>query len=346
MTPRNITLPFIKLKGSPQEIGYQHGRLLGDRVRACFDFYTQKLFKQPKFDFKSHGEAYLEVIHHYSPNYGIEIEALAKGAGLEPWKIGVLNARTEIFLEANAELINECTSLYFRENGLLGQNWDWMMACESMIALLEIERQDGHRILMMTEPGIIGKIGFNSAGLGVCLNILLGQEGTVAVPIHILLRTVLDACSLEEARSLLSEALHVTFSNLLIADANGDCLDLEFNGRGMRQVSYDSRVPIHTNHYLSEDVNDPDNVHIIDSQTRLTRANMMCRELKDHTIVEMKRILLDRENGERAICKPSQPIWDLYHGTICTLIMDLPKRTMHITKGNPYRAGFEEHRLA
>jgi hypothetical protein len=39
-----------------------------------------------------------------------------------------------------------------------------------LIVVLEIRRPGFPTILMMTEPGIIGKIGFNSAGLGVALN--------------------------------------------------------------------------------------------------------------------------------------------------------------------------------
>jgi isopenicillin-N N-acyltransferase-like protein len=36
----------------------------------------------------------------------------------------------------------------------------------------KIIRPDGHQLIQLTEPGILGKIGMNSAGVGVCLNIL------------------------------------------------------------------------------------------------------------------------------------------------------------------------------
>ena len=52
---------------------------------------------------------------------------------------------------------------------------------------------------MITEPGIIGKIGLNSSGLGVCLNILRINKRLDGVPVHIVLRAVLDATNINDA---------------------------------------------------------------------------------------------------------------------------------------------------
>ena len=58
----------------------------------------------------------------------------------------------------------------------------------------------------LTEAGILGKIGLNDAGLGVCLNLLSttadgGRDGT---PIHVLLRQMLQSCrSVDDAIELL-----------------------------------------------------------------------------------------------------------------------------------------------
>jgi isopenicillin-N N-acyltransferase-like protein len=67
---------------------------------------------------------------------------------------------------------NECTSLFCPTNGILAQNWDWDKTLESLMFVQKITRPDRHQLIQLTEPGILGKIGMNSAGLGVCLNIL------------------------------------------------------------------------------------------------------------------------------------------------------------------------------
>ena len=89
-----------------------------------------------------------------------------------------LNARTEIMLSnAKPNLMssdgpNECTSLFCPTKGILAQNWDWDKTLESLMFVQKITRSDRHHLIQLTEPGILGKIGMNSAGLGVCLNIL------------------------------------------------------------------------------------------------------------------------------------------------------------------------------
>lgn len=57
------------------------------------------------------------------------------------------------------------------------------------VILLEIDQTPRPNILMATEAGIVGKIGLNSEGLGVCLNLLGPEHNTMrGVPIHIILR--------------------------------------------------------------------------------------------------------------------------------------------------------------
>lgn len=55
---------------------------------------------------------------------------------------------------------------------LLGQTWDWGRPLENLAVLMQLKISENHTIQMLTEPGIIGKIGLNSHGIGTCLNIL------------------------------------------------------------------------------------------------------------------------------------------------------------------------------
>ena len=71
---------------------------------------------------------------------------------------------------------NECTALCFQPTALLGQNWDWSSQLENLAVLLQIRVSENMTIQMLTEPGIIGKIGMNSQGIAACLNILLQNK--------------------------------------------------------------------------------------------------------------------------------------------------------------------------
>jgi isopenicillin-N N-acyltransferase like protein len=222
--------PVITLEGSRPEIGFLHGRFLEGRIRRTFEYY-ERLFsaRYTKNELKSVACGFRAAIKGFRPEYADEIEAIAEGAGMEPWQIYMLNARTEIHRGKRAP--TECTTLYFHDTCLLGENWDWDRALEELAVILRIRYNDGHSILMVTEPGIIGKIGFNSSGVGVALNILKCEEPVGGIPIHVLLRSVLDSRSFGEALEILRHAPRSTMSNLMIADAKGACCNVELAGQ-------------------------------------------------------------------------------------------------------------------
>ena len=97
---------------------------------------------------------------------------IADGAGAGYEDVLALNVRTEIaFGLATSVPTDGCTSLAWHTDrgSWLGQNWDWMNAQKENMLLLVIEKPD-LTIKMVTEGGIVGKIGLNSAGVGVLLN--------------------------------------------------------------------------------------------------------------------------------------------------------------------------------
>ena len=345
MSDMSLKMPLIHVRGSAAEIGYQHGRQLRRRVQACYSFYTEKLIVNRQIDLEAYGNRFLNTIHAHFPRYATEMEHLARGAHMHAWQVAVLNARTELFVKTMSTLVGECTTCFFRKEGLLGENWDWMLECEDLIALMQIEREDGHKILMIVEPGIIGKIGLNSAGLGVGLNILHGTEFDVGVPVHVLLRAALDADSLEDARAAIDGVPTCTFSNVLITDDRGNYLDYEFMGSRHRLVNYGQATPVHTNHYLSEERDEQDNPMYRSSLQRMRRVCTLNDMMPGESLQKMKAILLERENGEEAICADFHPQFHYRVGTVSSMIMDLPKRRMWVTKGSPIRYDYQEHRL-
>lgn len=344
------SLFHIKFTGSPREIGLQHGQQLRNRIQLTWEFYSQILFGNKLAFLEDYGNRYLEVIRAFSNRYGIEIEAIAEGSNLSPWQIAVLNARTEIFHCVNqARTVNECTALFFPSSRTLGQNWDWMEQLEPLMVLMEMEQEDGHKILQLTEPGIIGKIGFNSKGIGVCLNIMTGSESPVSVPIHILLRSALDGKNIDEIYNHFNQLKHGTYSNILLADEKGRFIDMEFAGTSMKVVDYGNMLPLHTNHYLSElrDARNNENDLLYDNSTiRYERGRVLLDNVSaDSGVPELKSILMDRENPDNAICASFRPVFGLPVGTVSSIVMNLPNRTIYITAGNPQRNDYQAFSL-
>src|SRR5690606_33150158 len=111
--------------------------------------------------------------------------------------------------------------------------------------------QDKPEIKMITEGGIIGKIGCNNAGVGVCLNALLTGTWEAKVPIHIGLRKILDSYSFDEAVSAVNNNQIASPANFLIASSDKRIIDLEVSPIYTAQIDPVNGMLVHTNHICS-----------------------------------------------------------------------------------------------
>ncbi len=327
--------PQLTLSGDAAARGLEHGQTLAAQIQATVELYL-RLFDRPQADIVALAEHYSRVIREYNPDNATEIEAIAEGASLAPWQIYALNARTEILNGAAPE----CTALYFARSGILGQNWDWLSALEPLMVLATLVRPDGHWIVTLTEPGMLAKIGINSCGLGVCLNILHQPHGNTGVPVHVVLRAVLDSTSIEQAKQEVLRSGNDKASHILLADAHGECAGMELTTEAVHTLSPRNGVLAHTNHYLTAGVADPDPEST--TRDRLSRAEALGAAADEQSVEDMRRILLDTADGERSInsrYRNRDDFSGMQAGTVATLIMDLPGRVIHVAQGNdPQRA--------
>ncbi len=337
--------PLIEVTGKPEELGHAHGESLRERIEAAFSFYRD-LFKRFNDSQIIHfSNSFKKNISLSDPDYETEIEAIARASGLDPWKVYMLNARTEIHrckaLAFGENDVNECTSFFFKESAVLAQNWDWEKTLEDLSVVIRLIRRDGHRILMVTEPGIIGKIGFNSAGVGVCLNILRCEAEVGGLPVHVLLRKVLDSSYLREAFDKVLSSKRATMSNMLLADRNGEGFNIELAGDRLEKIESSGPVVFHTNHYMGCGLADCE-TGTQSSYERLKRAKTLLLN-SSYDVESAKSILADQNPPELPICRPFETDSDeMVIGTLCSIIMDLRNKKMILSKGNPLHNEFAE----
>jgi len=318
----------INLSGNYGDIGYAHGQSLKDRIHKTIDYYLG-LFDLPHDVLKNISDKYQRVIFNEAKCYCDEIEAIAEGADVEPWYIYALNARSEILNIKAAE----CTSLYFKSARLLGQNWDWACYFEPLITVINIKYNNGHEITTLTEPGMLAKIGLNSAGIGVCLNILQSEISSFGIPVHICLRMALDSHDFQSAEQKLTTAAKGKASHILLADDQGNCSGLEFKDRELFRLKPTDGYLVHTNHYLAVEDN---NASIPATFERLKTARSLASQLDDVTQEDLMAILMDNNCGEYSILQGYQYIKEFKDkvGTVATVIMDLPTRALFLRLGS------------
>ncbi|MCP3688068.1 MAG: peptidase C45, partial [Gammaproteobacteria bacterium] len=258
--------PLVHISGDPWQRGQQHGEILKQEIAQTIDFY-HSIFNLRREEIFSLANRFKKIIGDFEADYVDEMAAIARAADVEAEWIIALNARTEI-LSRNSVVSNECTAVYLREQSILGQNWDWGKALEPLTVLMNIIQPDGHAIAMMTEPGIIGKIGMNSCDLGVCLNILTLGQVLNGLPVHVVLRAILDCRSIKQVESLLAQHGCGKASNLIVADASGNGFDMEFCGEQSFRLDPEANMLIHTNHYLGDKINSPSDPAFFSSYAR------------------------------------------------------------------------------
>lgn len=196
------------------------------------------------------------------------MQGVADGAGVDFADVLTLHARSEIALTSTPD---GCTSFALKSgNGIwIGQNWDWKSKQIGALLDIQIEQKDKPSMRMITEGGIIGKIGMNSMGIGVCLNALLTSTWQPKVPIHLGLRAILDANSFEEVTEVIGTEM-ASPAHFLIASRNGRMTGMEVSP--IHTANIEPGMVLHTNHIcnpqLQEAVVD---FPIIDSLPRLKR---------------------------------------------------------------------------
>ncbi len=336
--------PLVHIAGDPRVCGEQHGEILRHEIARTIDFY-HSIFNLPREEIFELARQFQKTISDFNSAYADEITAIARAAGVEAEWIFALNARTEI-LSRNSVVSNECTAVYCREQSILGQTWDWGKALEPLTVLMNIIQPDGHAIAMMTEPGIIGKIGMNSCDLGVCLNILTLGKVLNGLPVHIVLRAILDSKSINQAESLLAQHSSGKASNIIVADASGNGFDVEFCGEKSYRMDPTDNMLIHTNHYLGDEINSPTDPAFFSSYARFGKAGDILSSAKQQNLETIFDLLSDDSDQSYPVYRSyiaDESVQQL--GTVSTIVMQLAQRSMHVRKGKGPEACFVEYNM-
>ncbi|MEM7209115.1 MAG: C45 family peptidase [Pseudomonadota bacterium] len=334
------TFPLVEIVGDARQRGVQHGESLRGPIRDTIEFY-QEIFDMPERVVFEHSRTFAGLIQSFSRDYAVEIESIARGADCDALWIYALNSRTEILSQIHRSPTNECTALYFSEPCLLGQNWDWGRALEPLTVVMKLTRPDQHSITMITEPGIIGKIGMNNSGVGVCLNILSAGAPLEGLPVHVLLRAVLDCQSFAAAENVIRSNAGGKSSNILLADADGHSVDFELCDEQFFCLTESNGVLLHTNHYLAEPRDSRDKPDFFSSYARFDKAKELLVHKHTRDTETMKQILSDDSNTELPIYRdyvPESMVKEV--GTVCTVVMDLRAKQFHVRRGKYADAAF------
>jgi isopenicillin-N N-acyltransferase-like protein len=335
--------------------GVQHGSVARDQVAVSVETYRRLFRDFVRIDWADAliiGERYGDAVARFDPELFEEIRGVADGSGFELAEILALNARSEIGL--GARMVDGCTA--FAAFGtatpggttILCQNWDWRASQHDAFVALVIERPGKPTITMLTEAGIIGKIGLNSRGLGVCLNAIVTDQVKVdGTPLHVVLRGILESRNLGEAIETVARSSIASAANFLVAQHGVGAVDIEALPSGIDVLLPDRDVLTHTNHLLSPRftaVRDLAVNVLPDSYPRLNRARQLLEARHGGLdCASAEDILRDHANEPDGICRHEDEVGDPEGKrlqSVFSIVMDLERRELSVTDGPPCSSAY------
>jgi isopenicillin-N N-acyltransferase-like protein len=310
---------------------HERGRALGmdarDGVLRAWAGY-ERLFEVWGAEPRAIATTTLERTRAWAPPLAAEIEGIAAGAGLETWQVAALNARTEILARGRGE----CSTVV-----LLGdpprtlQTWDWHAHLDDVKVVW-----DTGQVRTLTEFGIVGKIGVNSAGLGVHMNILhhASDGGGDGVPVHIVARHILDEATTVEEAADIARSAQVCASTVLTAVDRHGAACLELCPAGLGEIRPRDGVLLHTNHFLDpqlakgEDNRDEDP----GSWDRLEALEQRVGEL--HAAPDLSDVMKLHDAPVCCHPEPGAPFGERY-ATLATIALDVAGGHLRLRAGGP-----------
>ena len=360
------TAPFATLEatGPPREVGLAHGRALRKEIARTADFYKKWLgggTGRTEDELLAEAARYAAPVKKYCPQLWAEIRGIAEGAGQPREVILMINARTDLLVTAQAEVVQSapgCTSLAVvggsgdRSCIAVGQNWDWLPAMQPNTCLLRIKEDERPPLVTLTEAGMVGKIGMNGQ-LGVCLNFLEHKsddpQAEPGVPIHLLLRAVMACTTLEEVEKILRAWPRSASANFLVAEHRQGfaprAWDFELTPTriGLIKLGQQNGQSLyHTNHYLAPDLAAGcASGHGISTMNRAKQADRLTRSVSPGSqdpAQEIMTMLRDRTGAPYSISRTPGP--ESKTMTLAGVVMDLTKNCLFVCQGPTHEHAF------
>lgn len=361
-----MNLPLIKLSGTAYNQGLAHGAALRSQIQHNLAVYFNRFLHEAgvqRDEVLQRAARYAGAIARSNPDYDDGMRGIAAGADCDLLEITALNVRYEILYHELAQKQMErardgCTAFALlpqnSANGhlLLGQNWDWIPDVKG--AILHTTLASGHQTLAFTEAGIFGgKIGLNSAGLGLAINGLTTTTDDwerLTKPFHLRCYEILLQNSLASARAVIEEEARACAANFLIAATPDSVANVEAAPESANVLAPQNGCLVHANHFV-----DAAAIGVVEppSETRPTscqRQERLTAFLQSAPAVRIEQIqgwLQDHHNEPRSICRHERldaPVDEQYR-TVTSIVMDLHEQKLWATDGPPCQNDYKLYSL-
>lgn len=314
-----MTIAIFDLAGSAGERGKALGAERGKQIESYLTAWSSSLQAAGIADPRSYLSEMLRdtdfsiAIRDHTPDLLQEVEGVAAAADLPLNLVLASQLMDEEWayrpsFQSRSEAMQKCSSVAIRSDGgvtWIGQNMDLPRFTDGHQVLLRIaSASDQPAALVFSVGGMLGLLGVNARGLGVCVNSLPQlPSASVGLPVAFVVRKLLQASSVDAAARLIHELPHATGQHYLLA---GPTAIRSFEASPAGVVEYhspDARRVLHTNHPLAaaDVVSTPERLKI-NSVARL--ASLSGRLMNGNPALEaIKAALSSCDDPNHPVCR-------------------------------------------
>jgi isopenicillin-N N-acyltransferase-like protein len=347
--------PLFEARGTPRELGRQHGEQCRDRLSAFVEYLRHSL-KLSRGQLHARALRFLPLFECYCPHLVEEIHGLAEGAAVPLAEALAVQVRGEM-----GQLTDEgCTTFVIAATAdrrvLIGQNSDVEPELEAFAYVLRLQPSDRPAVLMWTFGGQLGYHGLNAAGVAHFANALGGGPAwRFGLPHYPVKRLMLERRTLADVLDLLQRVPVCSSGNYVVCDGAGRIADVELTPDGPTVLEDGGAgFLVHTNHFVCAPHAGPaaDAASVPDSFPRLRRMRELVADgLGRLTVEDLKRILADHDGQPTSICRhphagPDHPSVSARGRTVASLIAEPAAGRLHVSRGNPCRVPYTVYALA
>ena len=343
----------IVVTGPPREMGRQLGEAARDIVAGFAEIALARVNKTVPISRKralSIAAQSADFADKFSPALMEELRGMAEGSRVPLDELMLLQIRNQLRAEPDAG----CTSISLlpaiagHRDAIVAQNWDHDPALDPFTIVLTRQPTGKPALMNVTQAGLIGYIGFNDAGIGLCLNTLPAPSREVGVPHYFIVREIYQATSLTGAVEAVRRAERAIPANIMLATPEGPA-DLEVTLDEVRVLSGEHGLVTHANHCLHPELQSVNDAfpELIESYPRQQRIDKLLRGTGGPIGLQaVKAALADHNGYPRSICRhPNDDLQTGYWQTVFSVIIEPGRRRMHVSRGAPCHHPYETYIL-
>jgi isopenicillin-N N-acyltransferase-like protein len=306
----------------------------------------RRLLAETAGELAPHGERVAAALVPRWPDLVEEIDGVAAGAGQDPLELIAINARTELLAPLP---VAECSVIGRVRDGRvsLAQTWDWHPELAPARVVVTTAPPGRPWFTTVTEAGILAKLGVGAGGVACALNFLgcSADGGLGGVPIHILLRLLLERCAgAADALELLRGAEVTASSCITVAAAEPGRVALfavELSPGGAEVVEPDDDgLLVHANHFVVPPPRGED-TDVAAYPGTLLRHGHLERVVRGG--MEPVRALSEHVPAAEPVCNHGSDdvAWADRRETLLAIEVDPAVPSLRVAAGPPCRTAFE-----